>query len=71
MIYPRCPTCRTIFANKEIPYEEGLAEICAKENMSEEKKNESKERLLEKIGIKRYCCKPRFIGYVKKIELIS
>jgi DNA-directed RNA polymerase I, II, and III subunit RPABC5 len=52
----RCYTCNKVIANKWEPYVEKLAE-----GLTE---NEA----LEKLGIKRYCCKRMIISHVDMIE---
>jgi DNA-directed RNA polymerase subunit N (RpoN/RPB10) len=71
MIYPRCPSCGTLIANRQIPYERGLEEIESNPNYDEEMKLEQKQKLIESLNIKLYCCKMRLITYKNKTEIIK
>lgn len=70
MLYFRCPTCRTLLAHKQIPLEEGLKKICGNPKLSEEEKKKQKTELLDRLELKRYCCRMR-ITYVKQVEIIK
>jgi DNA-directed RNA polymerase subunit N (RpoN/RPB10) len=69
-MYFKCPSCRTLFANKQLPYEKGLEEICAS-TKSDDEKNILKEKLLSKLEIHRYCCRPRVLGSVDLIKIVK
>lgn len=69
MLYFRCPTCKTLFADKQIPLEKGMAEICKNNKLTDEQKREKKTELLGKLQFKRYCCRMR-ISYVKIIDIV-
>lgn len=71
MLYLRCPTCKTILANKQLLHEERLAEICENPKLSQEQKNEAKMKLLDELELKRMCCRMRMMSYVKLIETIK
>lgn len=71
MLYYRCPTCRTILANKQLLYEQELARICDDNKMTEEEKNKEKMQILDKLFIKNICCRMRTLGYLRKIEIIK
>ena len=51
-------------------YEKGLDEIYSDPNTDNEKKLELKTKLVESLGIKRYCCKMRVITYKNLPEII-
>lgn len=70
MLYLKCPTCRTILGNKQIPFEKGMEEICANAKTDDEM-NKLKEELLDKLEVKRYCCRPRVLCYVDLIKIIK
>lgn len=70
MLYFKCPTCRTLLANKQLVYEKRLAEIC-NSNKSKEEKNKLKQQLLDEIELKRECCRMRMMGYVKLIDVVK
>ena len=70
MLYFKCPSCRTNLANKQIPFEKGMEKICASAK-SEEEMNKMKEELLDKLEVKRYCCRPRMLCYIDLIKIIK
>ncbi len=70
MLYFKCPTCRTLLANKQLVYEKRLAEIC-NSNKSKNEKDAEKKKLLDELELKRPCCRMRIMGYVKLIDIIK
>ena len=70
MLYYKCPTCKTVLANKQIPYEEGLNSICNNTKMTDKEKDMAKRNLLDELEIKNPCCRMRTLGYLKLIDLI-
>jgi len=70
MLYAKCPTCKTILANKQVLYEEGMEKICSNTKMSNEDKKKAKNKLLTDLAITNICCRMRTMSYVKKVELI-
>ena len=70
MLYAKCPTCRTILANKQLIFEKENEKICASDKSVDEK-NKMKEELLDKIELKRYCCRQRILGYVDLTDIIQ
>lgn len=71
MLYYKCPTCKTILANKQLLYESKLNDICKKTNISEKEKNKEKRNILDQLEIKRICCRMRCLGYVALIDIIK
>jgi DNA-directed RNA polymerase subunit N (RpoN/RPB10) len=69
MIYLKCPTCGTIIGNRQIPYEAKLQEIDNNPNIDEAEKLNQKNKLVESLELKRYCCKMRIITF-KSMPLI-
>lgn len=70
MLYFKCPTCKTNLANKQIPYENRMNEICANTKLSFEEMEEMKSGVLDEVGAERYCCRARIMGYVRLIDEI-
>lgn len=70
MLYPVCPTCHFLLADKQLIYEEKSLKIQDNEKLSENQKQKEIEKLLKKIGLKNYCCKMRMISYLKQEEII-
>ena len=71
MLYFKCPTCKTILANKQIPFEKGLEQIEKNTKLSEHDKDLAKRELLDDLQVERYCCRMRMLTYVKLIEIIK
>ena len=71
MIYLKCPTCSLVLGNRQQIYEQGLEEIESNPNNDEEMKLELKQKLINSLGLKRYCCKMRVITYKNKTEIIK
>ena len=69
MLYPICPTCHNLLADKQLPYEDGMKKI-NKLNKSNEEKMKLKKKLLDDIGLSRYCCRMRMISYLDQCKLI-
>jgi DNA-directed RNA polymerase subunit N (RpoN/RPB10) len=71
MLYFKCPTCRTLLANKQLIYEERLAKICDNSSKSQKEKDEEKKKLLDSLELWRPCCRMRIMGYIKLIDIIK
>lgn len=69
MLYYRCPTCKTILGNKQIPYEEAFEKICNTKLTREERAKKMKE-LLDNLELPRLCCRQKILSYVKLIEVL-
>ena len=68
MLYPICPTCSFLLADKQIIFEEKKLKINNDKNIIDKKKEI--EKLLKELGLKRYCCKMRMISYVNLVDII-
>ena len=71
MLYPKCPTCRTKLADKQLPYEEGMQSICNNKNWDKQEQDKRKMALLDKLELNRYCCRMRMISYVDLVQIIK
>jgi len=71
MLYYRCPTCRTILANKQLLFEKGLKDIIENEKMNDKEKDIEKQEILNKLHVKNICCRMRMLTYVRKIEIVK
>ena len=69
MIYLKCPTCGTVIGNRQIIYEAKLKEIDNNPNIDEDAKLEQKNKLINSLELKRYCCKMRIMTF-KSMPLI-
>ena len=70
MLYPVCPTCQLLLADKQIPYEKGYEKILNNDKLSNEKKQKEIEELLNNLGLIRYCCRMRMISFIDQSKLI-
>lgn len=70
MLYPVCPTCQFLLADKQIPYEKGYEKILNNDKLSNEKKQKEIEELLNNLGLIRYCCRMRMISFIDQSKLI-
>jgi len=70
MLYPVCPTCQFLLADKQLIYETEFARISNNSKLSEDKKKKEVEQLLNKLGLIRYCCRMRMISYVDQVKII-
>ena len=70
MLYPVCPTCQLLLADKQLVFETEFAKISNDIKLSEDKKKKEVEKLLNKLGLIRYCCRMRMISYVDQVKII-
>lgn len=70
MLYSVCPTCAFLLADKELIFESKLEEIEQNKSLSESDKQQEVEKLLNELGVKRYCCRMRMISYIDLVNLI-
>jgi len=71
MLYPKCPTCRTDFSDKEILLEQGIESIRNNSKIEGKEKQIRLSKLLNDLKIINLCCKMRALTYVDKINLIK
>ncbi len=71
MIYIKCPSCGSLIGNKQMVYDKGIDDIYSDPNTDNEKKLELKTKLIESLGIKKYCCKMRVITYKRLTEIVK
>lgn len=70
MLYPVCPTCQFLLADKQLPFEKEFTKIMNDTKLSDDQKKKATELLLNKLGLIRYCCRMRMISYVDQVNLI-
>lgn len=70
MIIPvRCFRCGQVLASKYYKYKENMKKYKKPEILSYKKKNtQVYVKEMEKVGIKRYCCKAHFLGQMDILE---
>jgi DNA-directed RNA polymerase subunit N (RpoN/RPB10) len=71
MLYAKCPTCKTVLADKQVPLEEEMANICNNSNLNDNQKDKKKSELLDKLEIRNVCCRMRAITYIDLIKIIK
>jgi len=71
MLYFRCPSCKTLLANKQLVYEKKLEIICNNNKLSNEEKNIEKMKILDEIELFRVCCRMRMLTYIKLIDIVK
>lgn len=71
MLYFRCPTCKTLLANKQLLYEQKLDNVCKNSKMNTTDKNNAKMKLLDDLELHRPCCRMRIMGFVSLIDIIK
>ena len=67
---PICKTCGKLFADIDVEYTSKLSLIENNQALSEEEKNKKKIELINSLGLKRYCCRMRFISFINKVEIM-
>lgn len=70
MLYVSCPTCGYCLANKQITFEKEKEKICNNPDFSTEEKESKIKDSINKLGLRRYCCKMRFISYIDTVKII-
>lgn len=70
MLYLKCPTCKNILGNKQIPFENDIEKICENVSLSEEEKKKKKMELVDKY-VDKYCCRMRLLTYAKLINIVK
>jgi len=70
MLYYKCPTCKTLLADKQLLYEQKMEKICNNDKLTKKQKDVAKRNLLDELHVKNICCRMRIMTYVKLIDLI-
>ena len=63
MLYSTCPTCGYFLGQKILEWETKGKEICDNPKYTKEEKEQLKEKLLQSMKLRRYCCKMRIMSY--------
>ena len=71
MIYLKCPSCGTVIGNRQTMYEDGLSKIMDNKNTNNKEKLNQKTKLLNDLGLERYCCKMRVITYINLPKIVK
>ncbi len=70
MLPPKCFTFNKLLADIELYYESELKRIEIDTISTPEIKSDLKKKLIDSLGINRYCCRMRLISYVDLINII-
>jgi len=70
MLYAKCPTCKMLLADKQIPYEERVKKECSDPKLSPEEVAKRRKKILSDLGLTRYCCRMRIISYVDYAKVV-
>lgn len=71
MLYYKCPTCKTILADKQIIFEHESDIIKEDPNLTIEQKDELLMALPAKLKLIRYCCKMRLITSLDDFNILN
>jgi DNA-directed RNA polymerase subunit N (RpoN/RPB10) len=71
MIYAKCPTCRFDLSKIQVEFEIKFQKICQDLSIDENEYKEAIGDLLDSLEIKKICCRPRVLCYIKKTDLIK
>lgn len=69
MTYFRCPTCKELFADKQLMYEQQLDKI-NNSSLGDEEKDKKRQKLALDI-VERYCCRQRIMKYTNIVEIVK
>jgi len=70
MLYYKCPTCKTILADKQPLYDRESERIREDPKLSEDEKDELLRDLPRKLKLKRYCCFTRLITTTDDLKVL-
>lgn len=70
MEYMTCPTCGYCIGNKSIEFNKKKEEICCDKSLSEEEQEKKIQKVLMKLGLRRYCCRFRLMTCVDLSKII-
>ena len=71
MLYIKCPTCKTLLGDKDIPFNTELDKIREDKNLTDEQKTKKTIELYDKFSIENYCCKMRFKTFIDQINIVK
>lgn len=71
MLYMKCPTCKNLLGNKEIPFEKRKEEVCNNPDLSKEEMDKEMTKILDDLGLDRYCCRMRLITITDQFSIIK
>ncbi len=69
MLYFRCPTCKELFADRQLIYEQQLDKI-NNSSLSDEEKDKKRQKLALMI-VEKYCCRQRIMKYTNIVAVVK
>jgi len=70
MLYFKCPTCKTILADKQIIYEKESERIKEDPKLTNEEKDALLRELPRNLKLVRYCCMFRLITSIDDAKIL-
>lgn len=76
MLHPRCPTCGKVLAALQLVFEDKVEALLRQKTKERSRSRVDKKQLslrqtFEEMGVDRYCCIQRFMGYVNEDEILA
>tara|TARA_B100000900_G_C20518122_1_gene690972 strand:+ start:877 stop:1104 length:228 start_codon:yes stop_codon:yes gene_type:complete len=71
MIYSSCPTCGFFIGNVVENYEKQKIAICNNIKLDENQQSQEIQKVINKLGLKRYCCKMRVLTCKNMVDEIQ
>ena len=71
MLYMTCPTCGFCLGSRELKYEEMWLRILNDTSLDDEGKQVARNKLLNELGVKRYCCRMRLMSSIHEEEKLA
>ena len=65
---PVCFTCGTLFADNMVEFDMKVKSIMKDPKLSDKEKSEKRAELLNYLGYTNYCCRPRILTFIDKIN---
>ena len=73
MLYVKCPSCKTLLADKQLTYDDILEKICGDLDtgkITAKQADELKKKLVNSFDLK-YCCKMRLMTFARLINVVK
>lgn len=70
MLPPKCISCGKFMADIQLTYEQMLSDIDADTSLSPEQQQIKMKECLDKLFIKRWCCRAQVITYKDLINIV-
>lgn len=70
MLYMVCPTCGFCLGQCQIKYQQEWHKISHNHELNLDDKQKARKKLLERLGVKRYCCRMRLMSSMNEEEIL-